>query len=81
MVPTLLRRRSPLADARIQRATIDAVRIEDALGGDFDRHLERTGLHPLHATGIEIFQVNVGACATRPARTATSTPGPTASRR
>ena len=60
VLPTLARRRAPLADTRVQRATLDGVPLEDPLGGDFDRHLERAGLFPLRATGIEVFQINVG---------------------
>jgi radical SAM/Cys-rich protein len=60
VLPTLARRRSPLSDTREQRARLAAVPVEDALGGDFDRHLERAGLFPLRATGIEVLQLNVG---------------------
>ncbi len=60
VVPTLARRRSPLADTEVQRATLDGLRLEDALDGDFDRHLERAGLFPLRAGGIEVLQINVG---------------------
>jgi radical SAM/Cys-rich protein len=31
-----------------------------ALETDFDRQLEGAGLHPLTATGVEVFQINVG---------------------
>jgi radical SAM/Cys-rich protein len=60
VLPTLARRQAPLADTGVQRETLAAVTVEDALGADFDRHLERAGLHPLRATGIEVFQINVG---------------------
>ncbi len=60
ILPTLARRRVPLADTGVQRATLAAVPVRDALGGDFDRHLEQAGLHPLRATGIEVFQLNLG---------------------
>jgi radical SAM/Cys-rich protein len=58
--PTLLERRSPLADSTEQLRAVRAVDVRDDLAGDFDRHLERAGLHPLRATGIEIFQINLG---------------------
>jgi radical SAM/Cys-rich protein len=60
ILPTLARRRSPLADTGVQRATLEAVPVEDPLRADFDRHLERAGLFPLCATGIEVLQLNVG---------------------
>lgn len=60
LLPTLQGRRSPLADPRVQLAALAEARIADERGGDFDRHLERAGLRPLRATGIEVLQVNVG---------------------
>jgi radical SAM/Cys-rich protein len=60
VLPTLARRHAPLSDARLQRQTLAEVPVEDALGGDFDRHLERAGLFPLRAGGIEVLQLNVG---------------------
>ena len=60
VLPTLQRRRAPLADPRVQRETLAGVPLSDPLGGDFDRHLERAGLHPLRATGIEVLQLNLG---------------------
>ncbi|HEX6884967.1 MAG TPA: arsenosugar biosynthesis radical SAM (seleno)protein ArsS [Planctomycetota bacterium] len=60
VLPTLQRRQAPLADAARQRATVAAVPLADPLGGDFDRHLERAGLHPLTAAGIEVLQLNLG---------------------
>ena len=53
---TLLGRHNPLASAREQ------LRI---LGGSetcppFEARLANAGLHPLHATGIRVFQINVG---------------------
>ncbi len=60
VLPTLNRRQSPLARPGAQLETLARVPIDDPLGGDFDRHLERAGLHPLTATGIEVFQINVG---------------------
>jgi radical SAM/Cys-rich protein len=58
--PTLARRHSPLALPEAQLATVAAAEIRDPLRADFDLHLARAGLHPLRATGIEIFQLNVG---------------------
>ena len=55
-----LRRRSPLPGPEEELRRLAAVSLEDDLGGDFDRHLERAGLAPLTATGIEVLQVNVG---------------------
>ena len=60
VLPTLKRRRSELASTEVQLAKLDALDLEDPLDGDFDRHLEAAGLFPLRATGIEIFQINVG---------------------
>ncbi len=54
-VGSLAGRRSPLADA------VEQVKALVALGGPrFDDRLEEAGLHPLAATGIDVFQVNVG---------------------
>ncbi len=58
--PTLLRKQSPLADPRAQIARLARVEVSGEHGADFDRHLETAGLHPLTATGIEVFQINVG---------------------
>jgi radical SAM/Cys-rich protein len=55
--PTLHVRHAPLASAQRQGALLDQLALRDA---DFDEHLERAGLFPLRATGIEIFQLNVG---------------------
>ncbi len=60
VLPTLNRRGAELADPAQQMRQLDGVEVDDAEGGDFDRHLERAGLHPLSSTGIEIFQINVG---------------------
>jgi len=59
-LPTLERRGAPLADPRFQLETVAGVPLQDELGGAFDRHLERAGLFPLRATGIEILQLNLG---------------------
>ncbi len=58
--PTLLRRGSELAEPEVQLRALDGLALPDPLGGDFDRHLARAGLHPLRATGIDVLQVNVG---------------------
>lgn len=60
LAPTLARRGSPLASGAEQLARLDAVRLDDPLGGRFEAHLERAGLAPLRATGIEVLQLNVG---------------------
>ena len=60
IVPTLNRRGADLASSGAQLARLDGLAVEDPLEGDFDRHLDGAGLFPLHATGIEIFQVNLG---------------------
>ena len=51
---------APIAAASEQLRVLDAVPVRDALHGRFDAHLERAGLAPLRATGIRVFQVNVG---------------------
>ena len=58
--PSLARLRSPLADPATQLARLDALAFEDGFGGDFDRHLEAAGLHPLSAQGVQILQLNLG---------------------
>jgi radical SAM/Cys-rich protein len=60
ILPTLERRGAPLADARVQRETLARVSLADPLTGDFDRHLERAGLFPLRASGIQVLQLNLG---------------------
>jgi radical SAM/Cys-rich protein len=56
VLPTLQKRHAPLSSAAWQRGQLARVPVarsfEDALAG--------AGLYPLHATGIDIFQVNVG---------------------
>ena len=60
ILPTLKRRASPLAESSKQIALLDELHLADPLDGDFDRHLAAAGLAPLCATGIEVFQINVG---------------------
>jgi len=56
ILPSLEKKRSPLASAAFQRARL----AEIAVPRTFEQALERSGLHPLRATGIEILQVNLG---------------------
>ena len=53
---TLLKRHSPLAPASEQLRIID----NTSMVPSFDDLLRKNGLSPLSATGIEIFQINVG---------------------
>jgi len=59
-LPTLAAQGSELASGARQIARLDAIRLRDARGGEFNRHLASIGLHPLRSTGIRIFQINVG---------------------
>ena len=56
VLPTLQRRRSPLASAAEQRRLLDGVE----LPASFDERLERAGVGPLLAAGIEVLQLNLG---------------------
>ena len=76
VLPTLQKQRHPLASGAAQRRRLPSV----PLARSFEAALDGAGLFPLVATGIEVLQINVGRSATRPAATATSTPGPTAPR-
>jgi radical SAM/Cys-rich protein len=58
--PTLLARGSALAKGSEQLAVLDRIALRGERGGDFDRHLESAGLRPLRASGIDVFQINVG---------------------
>ena len=49
-----------LASGPEQVRRLDSLALRGERGGDFDRHLERAGLAPLRATGIEVLQLNVG---------------------
>jgi len=60
VLPTLKRRGDELASAQVQLAKLDTLELDDPLDADFDRHLEASGLFPLRATGIEVFQLNLG---------------------
>jgi radical SAM/Cys-rich protein len=53
---TLLKRHSPLAPASEQLRIIDGPSVVPS----FDDLLEKNGLGPLFAAGIEVFQINVG---------------------
>ena len=48
----------PTAPEQLRR--LGALELRDARGGDFERHLERAGLAPLRARGLEVLQLNVG---------------------
>jgi len=56
VLPTLQKRHSPLSAAAEQRGALARV----PLGQSFEDALEGAGLYPLRATGIDIFQINVG---------------------
>lgn len=56
VLPTLQKRHASLASTAEQRRTLARV----PLPASFEDALEGAGLYPLHATGIEIFQINVG---------------------
>jgi len=58
--PSLLRSGSTLAASAAQHALLERTPIADELGGDFGRHFAGAGLAPLRATGVEVFQINVG---------------------
>lgn len=55
VLPTLHKRRSPLASAAEERATLAHVPVRA-----FEDALAEAGLYPLRATGVEILQLNVG---------------------
>jgi radical SAM/Cys-rich protein len=59
-LPTLARRGAPLASSSRQLEVLDGVAFEEPRAGDFDHQLERAGLAPLVATGLEVLQLNVG---------------------
>ncbi len=56
MALSLIKRRSPLASSQEQLRVLNTTR---ACPG-FETRLAQIGLSPLHATGITIFQINVG---------------------
>jgi radical SAM/Cys-rich protein len=56
VLPTLQKRHVPLASAMQQQAVLGRVPVERS----FAAALEGAGLYPLRATGIDIFQINVG---------------------
>ncbi|MCP3918769.1 MAG: radical SAM/Cys-rich domain protein [bacterium] len=58
--PSLHRAGAALAEPSEQLALLRRTAVTDLSGGDFDRHLERAERFPLRASGIEVFQVNVG---------------------
>src|SRR5258706_1937567 len=75
--PTLLARGSALAAGSAQLAVLDRVALRDEHGEEFDRHLESAGLRPLRATGIEVFQINVGKLCNQPCAHCHVDAGPT----
>ncbi len=58
LLPTLAERGAKLASGAEQLAMLDE--LTSTPGADFESHLERAGLAPLRATGVDIFQINVG---------------------
>jgi radical SAM/Cys-rich protein len=56
VLPTLQRQRHPLAAGEAQRRVLAAL----PLSRSFEAALATTGLEPLHPTGIEILQMNLG---------------------
>ena len=56
VLPTLQKRHAPLASTAGQRALLAGVPVPRS----FEAALDASGLLPLRATGIEIFQINVG---------------------
>ncbi len=56
MALTLLGRNNPLASSAAQLRLLD----QSIVSPPFDLRLTQAGLFPLHATGITIFQINVG---------------------
>ncbi len=57
VLPTLFKKRSPLASPGAQIAALDAV---DLGGADFAREAEAVLGAPLRATGVDILQLNLG---------------------
>ncbi|HJT19483.1 MAG TPA: arsenosugar biosynthesis radical SAM (seleno)protein ArsS [Nitrospira sp.] len=55
MALTLLGKQNPLASSANQLKIL-----ADSPCPSFGQYLEQAGLHPLHATGITVFQINVG---------------------
>jgi radical SAM/Cys-rich protein len=53
---TLLARQNPLASTTEQKRIL----VETGTRPPFEQSLEEAGLFPLHATGITVFQINVG---------------------
>ena len=56
VLPTLQKRHDALASGKAQRQLLSSVPLERG----FEDSLHASGLFPLHATGIEILQINVG---------------------
>jgi radical SAM/Cys-rich protein len=58
VLPTLNRQNNPLADPVSQIKLLNGLELSGP--SDFDRQLGTAGLSPLHATGIDILQLNLG---------------------
>lgn len=58
VLPTMARRRSPLASGAAQLELLDDLDL--GAGADFDRRVSESGEPSLRAEGIEVFQINVG---------------------
>jgi radical SAM/Cys-rich protein len=56
VLPTLQKRHDVLSSGIVQQSILARVPLEQS----FEESLEEAGLYPLHPTGIEIFQINVG---------------------
>ena len=56
VLPTLQRQRHPLAAGEAQRRVLAAL----PLSRSFETALLEAGLEPLHPTGLEILQINLG---------------------
>ena len=58
--PSLERSGSELARPERQVEILNGIRVPELDQADFDGRLEASGLFPLRANGIEVFQINVG---------------------
>lgn len=58
VLPTLDRRRAPLADPEVQLSLLNGLELGPA--GDFDERLAESGVGELRATGIDVLQLNLG---------------------
>ncbi|HED66241.1 MAG TPA: radical SAM/Cys-rich domain protein [Planctomycetes bacterium] len=60
MLPTLNRRRAPLADPVRQRAILNELDLGPWETSDFDSRVAGVGFDPLLATGVDVLQLNLG---------------------